>query len=182
MSLPKSRRKYADRTRWVRVLERAFKVRRLEDERFSGYVTRLDIGKVREPLFATAVGRRLCVADAGYTWLQHFPDGARYCVTTVLNPDGEVVQHYIDVADKLGVSDEDIPWWDDLYLDVLVVPGVGSEIVDEDDLEQGLIEGVVTEADAAQAHSEAKRLKTLIDGNAFPLLELAAQHAALFEA
>ena len=182
MSLPESRRKYADRTRWVRVLERAFKVRRLEDKRFSGYVTCLDIVKVREPLFVTSVGQRLCVADAGYTWLQHFPDSTRYCVTTVLNPGGEVVQHYLDVADKLGVSGEGIPWWDDLYLDVLVVPGVGSEIVDEDDLEQGLIEGVVTEADAARAHTEAERLKTLIDADAFPLLEFAAQHAALFEA
>ncbi len=181
MSLPESRRKYADRTRWVRVLERCFAVKRLETETFTGYVTRLDIVKVREPLFKTSVGRRLCVADAGYAWLQHFPDGERYCVTTVLNPDGEVVHFYVDVADKTGVSEENVPWWDDLYLDVLVVPGVGSEIVDEEDLEQGLAEGVVTEEDAEGARAEANRLKRLVDGDDFPLLNLAPQHADLFE-
>ncbi len=181
MSLPASRRKYADRTRWVRVLERSFAVRRLEASNFSGYVTRLDIVKVLEPLYKTSVGRRLCLADAGYTWLQHFPDSERYCMTTVLNPVGEVVHFYIDVADTTGVSEENVPWWDDLYLDVLVVRGVGSEIVDEDDLEQGLAEGVVTEGDAERARAEAKRLRGLIDADDFPLLKLAPHHAGLFE-
>lgn len=186
MSLPESRRKYADRTRWVRVLERCFAVKRLETSDFSGFVTRLDILRVREPLFVTSVGKRLCIADAGYSWLQHFPDSgfsdrARYCVTTVLNPDGEVVHFYIDVADRLGVSEEGIPWWDDLYLDVLVVPGVGSEIVDEDDLEQGLSQGVITKEDAEGARAEADRLKNLIDHGELPLLDLAPKHVELFE-
>ena len=181
MSLPASRRKYADRTRWVRVLERSFAVGRLETPAFSGYVTRLDIVKVLAPLYKTSVGRRLCLADAGYTWLQHFPDGERYCVTTVLNSDSEVVHFYIDVADKTGVSEENVPWWDDLYLDVLVVPGVGSEIVDEDDLEQGLADGVIIEEGAERARAEAKRLKGLIDADDFPLLKLAPHHAGLFE-
>lgn len=181
MSVSESRRKYADRTRWVRVLERSFAVKRLETADFSGFVTRLDILKVLEPLFKTSVGRRLCIADAGYTWLQHFPDGARYCVTTMLNPAGEVVQHYIDIADKTGVSEENVPWWDDVYLDVLVVPGVGSDIVDEDDLEQGLSQNVIKKEDAEGARAEAERLKNLIDKGEFPLLKLAPKHVELFE-
>ena len=180
MSIPESRRKYADRTRWVRILERSFAVKRLETSDFSGYITRLDILKVLEPLYKTSVGQRLCIADAGYIWLQHFPDDARYCVTTVLSPEREVVHFYIDVADKTGVSEENVPWWDDLYLDVLVVPGVGSEIVDEDDLRAGLSEGVITEEDAEGARAEAERLKTLVDAEDFPLLELIPQHADLF--
>lgn len=181
MSVPESRRKYADRTRWVRVLERRFAVKRLETADFSGFVTRLDILNVLEPLFVTSVGQRLCIADAGYTWLQHFPAGERYCVTTVLNPAGEVVQNYIDIADKTGVSEENVPWWDDVYLDVLVVPGMGSEIIDEDDLKSGLANGVIDEEDAERARAEAERLKNLIDKGEFPLLKLAPQHAALFE-
>ena len=181
MSVPESRRKYADRTRWVRVLERSFAAKRLETPDFSGFVTRLGIVKVLEPLYVTSVGQRLCIADAGYTWLQHFPDNSRYCVTTVLNPAGEVVHFYIDIAAKTGVSEENVPWWDDVYLDVLVVPGVGSEIIDEDDLESGLADGVVQEEDAERARAEAKRLKSLIDNGEFPLLNLAPQHAALFE-
>ncbi|CAN5738614.1 DUF402 domain-containing protein [soil metagenome] len=181
MSVPESRRKYADRTRWVRVLERSFAVKRLETTEFNGFVTRLNLLKVLEPLFVTSVGQRLCIADAGYTWLQHFPDNSRYCVTTVLNPAGEVVHFYIDIADKTGVSDEGIPWWDDVYLDVLAVPGVGSEIIDEDDLKEGLAQGVISEEDAERARAEADRLKSLIDKGEFPLLDLAPKHVELFE-
>lgn len=173
-----NRRKYADRARWARVTDRRFAIRRLETPAFQGFVTRLDILGVAEPLVVHELGLRLTIADLGYVWLQHFPDGADFALTTVLEPAGAVVHWYLDVAAGVGVSEEGVPYWDDLYLDVIKVPGVGAELIDEDDLARGLADGEITEADAEAARRTAALLLEQVRRDELPLLELAASHAA----
>lgn len=180
MPLSKTRRKYADRTRWVRVVERKFTVKKLGTRAFTGYVTRLELLNVREPLCVTELGKRFTIADDGFTWLQHFPRGEAYCLTTQLNARGKVVHYYVDIANKTGVTDG-IPWWDDLYLDIIIVPGRGAKIVDEDDLERALAKGIITKSHAKRARAEAKRLKALIDQDRFKLLHLSKKHFRTFD-
>ena len=179
--LAASRRKYADRTRWMRVTKRTFTVKEVESRAFKGYVTRLEILKVKKPLYVSEFGKRFAIADNGYTWLQHFPKGERYCLSTMFTAKGKVAQWYLDIAHKTGVSDEGIPWWDDLYLDIIIVPDKGAQIVDEDDLEQALAKNKISKHMAKEARAEAKRLKALIDEYEFPLLALSEKHFKRFE-
>lgn len=181
MKLARSRRKYADRKRWARVTERKFSIKRVKSRAFTGYVTRLEILKVKEPLCVEEFGKRFAIADNGYTWLQHFPKGEPYCLTTIFTAKGKVAHWYLDIAAKTGATEKGIPWWDDLYLDIVIVPGKGAEIVDENDLSEALAKGKITKCVAKEARSEAKRLKALIDTDAFPLLALSEQHYKRFD-
>jgi uncharacterized protein len=70
------KRKIASHDGWKRILESRFQMTQLEIPSFSGVVTRFDMVKVREPLFVNYNTERLCIADAGFTWLQHFPTKA----------------------------------------------------------------------------------------------------------
>jgi predicted RNA-binding protein associated with RNAse of E/G family len=101
----------------------------------------LSLHKVERKLIVQYQDEELCLAAEGYLWLQQFPLDSNFCVTTMLNQNHEVVQRYIDISRVNGVSDEGIPYWDDLYLDVIVLPDGSLFIQDEDELEEALRQG-----------------------------------------
>ena len=71
---------------------------------------------------------------------------------------GELVQWYIDISYQNGLSDEHIPWMDDLYLDIVVLPN-GE---DADELEDALLNGSIDRSLYNLARQETARLHSLI--------------------
>ena len=45
----------------------------------------------------------------------------------------------------MGMGPDGIPWYGDLYLDVIALPDGRSEIIDGDELEQALVVGAVNQ-------------------------------------
>lgn len=172
----KLKRKSANRVPWPRVLARRFTVKTLDQADYRGYVTLLCLDKVRSPLYTKWQGQEICLADSGYTWLQHFPVGTQYTLTTQFDAQGQVVQWYIDICWQHGVDENGIPWWDDLFLDVIVFPGGEFEIVDGEDLDAAMQNGIVDEAQHQQAWSVATSLIQMIERNEFELLSLSSHH------
>ena len=179
-----NRIKSAAREDWRRVTERSFEVVRLEHPHFIGHVTKLSIHALIEPLYVTGFGRRFCVADAHFVWLQHFPQGTHYTMTTMLDAAGRVVQWYFDICEEHGLDEAGVPWWYDLYLDVyldvVVLPTGEAQIFDGDELEAALSAGEVTQEDAALAWREANALLEQIQENRLPLLRLSLEHVKKF--
>lgn len=131
-------RKFADRPNWKRMLERRFKLSYVEGNDFSGYVSAIFMDKVREPLIVEVAGQQLPIVDNGYIWLQHLPDNENYSLTTMYNSQGNVVQWYFDISKQNGVNAEGIPYFDDLYLDVVILPSSEIIILDENELLEAL--------------------------------------------
>ena len=128
----------------------------MDEPGFAGHVALHLIDAMAAPLVGAVSGVRL--ADAGYAWLSHFPDGARHVVTTMVDAEGDVVQWYVDVCREHGLGPDGVPWWDDLYLDVVVRPTGEALLLDEDELELALAAGYVTPAEYDLAWREARRL------------------------
>ena len=170
----------AAREDWRCVTERSFEVARLEHPQFTGYVTKLGIHAITEPFCVTGFGRRFCVADAGFTWLQHFPKGTHYTMTTMVDAAGRVVHWYFDICKEHGLDEAGVPWWHDLYLDIVVLPTGEAQIFDGDELETALQRGEVTREDAALAWREANALLEKIQENRLPLLTLSLEHVKKF--
>lgn len=172
------KRKYGNRSDWKRILERRYAQKYLESCDFTGYVTLLHTLKVTQPLFDSYGEKKLCIVDEGYMWLQQFPLKEKHSVTTMYDKCGNVVQWYIDICLENGMEDG-IPYMDDLYLDIVVLPS--GEVIekDADELERAFLTGVIDKTLYDMAWEEAVRLIWQIDTKKFGLLDLSKTHKEL---
>jgi predicted RNA-binding protein associated with RNAse of E/G family len=148
----------------------------MDGDEFRGLVTLYRIHELREPLWKEYNGRKLCLADRGYLWMQHFPRGEHFVVTTMFDDKNRVVQWYIDICKTQGLTDQQVPWFDDLYLDVVVLPSGEVFLLDEDELEDAVRKGVVSNKDAALARKTAGRLLSAIRNGRFRYFTLSLKH------
>ncbi|WP_308634902.1 DUF402 domain-containing protein [Paenibacillus silvisoli] len=170
------KRKHGDRADWKRVLEREYAQAYLDDEHFRGHITLLNLFKVTEPLYVSYGDKRICIVNDGYAWLQQFPSDRHHAVTTMFDDKGQVVQWYIDICCKNGVGPDEVPWMDDLFLDIVVLPT--GEVIrkDADELEEALASGAIDSALYQLAKEEADRLISLIHESRFALLHQSDNH------
>lgn len=169
------KRKYGDRSTWKRVTKREYIQSFLDTEQFKGYVTLLQVQRVSEPLIVTYGEKNVCIVNDGYSWLQHFPSEERYSLTTMFDSNGDVVQWYIDICNSNGMEN-DIPWLDDLFLDIVVLPSGEIIQLDADELEEALAGGIIDNDLYDAACDEAERINSLINSNQFVLMNLAKEH------
>jgi predicted RNA-binding protein associated with RNAse of E/G family len=170
------KRRFADRSDWKRVRERKFDVVYIQSPAFTGYVTRLLLRQVSEPFYAEIMGRSYCLADTNFCWLQHFPEGTNYTLTTMFDGTGAVVQWYIDICGSRGVGDDGIPWFDDLYLDIVVLPSRKAVLLDSEELDVALAKGEIDGAQYDLARREAQMLLQEIASGRMALLDLSVRH------
>lgn len=159
------KRTYADRPNWRRIIEKKFKLTYIEEKEFKGNVSIIYIDKVREPLVLEVAGENLCLAGDGFIWMQHFPKDCNYALTTMFNAKQEVVQWYFDICNGNKINPSGIPYYDDLYLDVVLLPTGKILLLDEDELEQALKENDITADQYELAYFEARKLMQNIQKN-----------------
>ncbi|MBP1994449.1 DUF402 domain-containing protein [Paenibacillus eucommiae] len=170
------KKKFGDRLDWKRVAKRAYAQAYLENDDFTGYITLIRMDQVTEPLFAQYGDKNLCIVDTGYMWLQHFPVGKLHSVTTMFDAAGHIVQWYIDICQGNEIDERSVPWFNDLYLDLIVLPT--GEVFEKDaaELDEALSKGVISEFAYIQAWEETHRLMELIKAGKFDLLKLTESH------
>lgn len=170
------RTKRADRLDWRRVLARRFVVQRIDSADYHGYVTLLRLDEVSEPLYVNFGQQRVCIADRGYDWVQHFPDGAPYVLLAAFDGQGELVQWYIDVVAGIGIDECGVPWYEDLYLDIVISPTGETLLLDVDELDEALRQGEVTQSQYDFAWRQVSVLLDALEDDLFPLLWLSDVH------
>jgi predicted RNA-binding protein associated with RNAse of E/G family len=171
-------RKYGDRSNWKRVIKREYTQSFLDTEEFKGYITLLKVHRVSEPLFVQYGEKRVCIVDDGYIWLQHFPSEKRYSLTTMFDSNGEIVQWYIVICLRNGFENN-IPWLDDLFLDIVVLPTGEVIQLDGDELEEALKTGIINKTLYKTACYEADKINSLIKSSEFELMNLSKVHKEL---
>jgi uncharacterized protein len=172
------KRKYGNRSGWSRVLQRKYAQSFLDTREFKGYITLLHIKQVTEPLIVDYGDENICIAEKGYLWLQQFPMDKNHSVTTMFNTNGDVVQWYIDICLCNGI-DNNNPWMDNLFIDIVVLPSGELFEKDADELEEALLEGIIEKEHYDLARNEASKLKRLISQGKFELMQLSTPHKEL---
>ncbi len=173
------KRKYGDRSHWMSVLERRYTQTYLETEGFKGHVTLLELGKVSKPLFVKYYEKNVCIVENGYLWLQHFPSDRHHSLTTVFDDKGQVVQWYIDICYQNGFSADNVPWIDDLFLDIVVLPTGEVFQLDVEELDEALLNGTIDKPLFNIAIQEAESIGRQVNEGNFPLLKLSVEHKNL---
>lgn len=170
------KRKYCDHRGWQRIVSSSYEQLSVSDREFNGYLTLFVIDAVREPLCVPVCGQTVCIADSGFSWLQQIPLNTDHVVTTMFDANGQVVQWYIDIRSDMGLGEDHVPWFDDLYLDLVVSPNGKFELLDADELQDAFDNGVIDKVLYDRAWQEARHLQTLIEQNQLKLLTLANDH------
>lgn len=167
------KRKRADRHPWPRVTRSRYRAWRLDAPLFRGYVSVFWIDQVREPLLLPFLGHHLTIADAGHLWLQLFPDGVPHTLTAMVDERGAIVQWYVDICHAHGQDADGSLWYDDMYLDVVMLPTGELEIIDGEELDDALDRAQVTPDEYAEAWREAIRVRAAIEASNYPLMAVA---------
>ncbi|MFB4328017.1 DUF402 domain-containing protein [Paenibacillus sp. CR_12] len=108
--------------------------------------------------------------------MQHFPSESNYCVTTMLNEKKEIIQWYFDISKNIEISDQGVPFGDDLYLDVIVFPNGNLYIKDEDELEEALNSNDIELEDYNLAKSNMKDLIKEIESMENKIIKNGLEH------
>jgi uncharacterized protein len=166
------KRKFADRSDWKRILEKEYRLVRCDLESFQGWIAEFKMLRVREPLFVQNLETTICIADAGFTWLHYLRDAAKHVITAMHDPSGAIAQWYIDIVLEHGFDDRGVPYFDDLYLDIVVSPDGRFEVQDANELEDALKAGVISQAQFDLAWRETNRLVGLLESGGLNLRDL----------
>ena len=163
-------RKYTTRPKWKRVPQKRYYQTYLETAEFKGYAALLCLDSVRLPLWVRAQGKPVCIVDTGYSWLQYFPINEHYALSTVFGADNQPIYWYIDICLQTGIGDDNIPWMDDLYLDIAVIPTGEVELLDADELEEDLQTGDIGSSEYDLVFRVATELMARISQKSFALM------------
>ena len=87
------------------------------------------------------------------------PQNDWYCITAMMDENGDIILWYIDMIASQGIDVDGVPYFDDLYLDLVVYPD-GTIIVDDmDELEEALSKKDITQAQFNLAIETSHRLQ-----------------------
>ncbi len=145
------------RDNWRRVVSKSFRYAEKTYGDFCCVVGLLTINEVTAPLKRTMFGNEIVLADKGYHWLQIAPKGESWWLTAMIDPNDNIVQYYFDITDRNILDGENSRFYD-LYLDVVVLPDGNATILDSDELDAALKDGIITDAQYESATTTANRL------------------------
>ena len=150
------KKRFADgRNKSNHILEKEYKNMRIDNEEFKGNISLLDIKKVKFPWYVDEEKR--CILADNFKWLEIYPDGENYCLTVIYDNKENVSEWYYDIARRVG-EENGIPYEDDLYLDVVIVPDGRIHLLDKDELQEAFEKRELSKEVYDMAYRVANRL------------------------
>lgn len=154
---------------WKVITRKNHRFQKIQRQEFSGYVSMIEMLEVSSPQVWDFRGEKITVCRAGYRWFSLLPSEGSYCITAMLDENGRIVLWYIDMIASQGIDEEGVPYFDDLYLDLIVRPN--GEVIedDRDELEEAFKQRDITrqQFELASRTGRALREGLLSDIDAF---------------
>lgn len=98
-----------------------------------------------------------CIMDNNYKWLEFYEYNSKVKLTAIYDENNEIIEWYFDIAREIG-KEKDVPYEDDLYLDVVVTPTGKIILLDEEELKDALNRMEITNIEYENAYKEANQL------------------------
>ncbi|MBO5032361.1 MAG: DUF402 domain-containing protein [Lachnospiraceae bacterium] len=144
---------------WKCITSKNRRGRTVHTDGFTGYVGLMHIEKVSEKQVWNYNGEKLVVCDNNYHWLTIMPGDDYYCITVMMNEINDIQVCYIDMIDSQGFDADGVPYFYDLYLDLIVYPD-GTVIEDDmDELKEALDKGDINLSQFDKAVHTSEKLK-----------------------
>ncbi len=138
------KRKRLDRDIWTRITVKRYVQKQIRKDTFDGIVSVLYIDEVSSPSRWKLPDEEITICDKGMKWLQILPADEYYLITAMMDR-GKILLWYIDIIAGQGLDGDGVPFYDDLYLDLVVRPNKAILIDDMDELEDALNDKDITQ-------------------------------------
>lgn len=156
---------------WKCIKSKKLKGKQVSADFLKGYIGLVEIEEVSEKQIWKFNGEDIIVCDNGLKWLSILPQNDFYCITAMMNANNDILLWYIDMIAEQGIDTDGVPYFDDLYLDLVVYPD-GTIIVDDmDELEEALSAKDITQEQFELAISTSDKLKNGLLSNVDTFIE-----------
>lgn len=136
-----------------------YQQKRVDRNYFKGYIAKVKANKVENPFDVSIDGQTWCVINTNYIYYIAYPDNENYALTIIYDENENIVQWYFDVAKSLGIENN-IPFEEDLYIDLVIRPNGEYFILDEDELLEARDNNLITDDDVKLAYKVVKDLES----------------------
>ena len=162
------RKKLTTKTHTRDVIE--FETKMYDEKDIGCFVVVKKINKTSKP-FITKKGELL--VDDGYMLIEITPKNSNYNVRVFYDAERNILQRYIDICKSTGFDTEaNAPYYDDLFLDIIIGRTGDVRVLDEDELEEALSSGVITKDEYDFAVNLKDELLTEIEQKSNKFIEL----------
>ena len=123
------------------------------------YLSIKKINEIDQPFVVNRTGKSIIYIDNGYYIVEFTPLNQFYNARAYLNSKADVIGYYFDISKGNGVE-ENIPYYNDLYLDIIFSPNEEKFITidDENELLDALKIGEITKKEFDFAKDTCSRL------------------------
>lgn len=135
----------------------------INNEDMDYYLCIKKINKINPPFVLHEFGEDIVHIDNGYYIVEYTPKNKLYNARVYIDNNKNIIDYYFDVSSENGLEDK-IPYYDDLYLDVLYYPNQNDLVLYDDmnELENALKDKKITQEQFDSAISTAEQLVTEI--------------------
>jgi len=103
----------------------------------------------------------ITTANKGYKWITKWEVGKNYVITGNIDDKGNLLSYYCDICSSVERNGDNFSFTD-WYLDVFLPVGGVPEILDEEELEEALVAGYLTNEQANTAKVTADKVVSLL--------------------
>lgn len=139
----------------------------VKNDDLNSYITLKEVKEVTEPHVIPVNGKWITKLDKGFTIIEYSPLDKLYNVRVHVNDKGEILEYYFDIIlqnEIRHIDGQDIPFYNDLYLDVILYTKKATRATpfilldDRDELKAALKNGKIDEEEYNLAYEEANKL------------------------
>lgn len=150
----------------------------VKDESLNSYITLKEVNDLTKPHKIPVNGRWITKLDKNYTILEYTPLDKLYNVRIHINDKEQILEYYFDIIlqnEIRKIEGKDIPFYNDLYLDVIYYQKVATQtdnfilLDDRDELKDALNDGKIDQEEYDLAYEVANSLmeELLTNNNIF---------------
>ena len=158
------KQKSMSRSSWTRILDKEYVIMDITYNNSNGKIGLLYIKDVKEPLIKSYNNEKIVIVDKGYYWLQIGLKDKNYWITAIYDNNKNLIQYYIDITRNNYINSND-PYFEDLFLDVVIFPNGNYITLDINELNQALSEKIITEQEFNMALDTANDVTKSILSN-----------------
>lgn len=160
------------RSDWSRILRREYISRDHQMYGRRGKESLLVIREVTGPLMVRDGGEDVLIAEKDYAWVQIALEGLPFWLTAMYDAQGQLIQIYFDITAGNRFDDPENPTFVDMYLDIVVNSRGELYVMDQDELDEALAEGTITQEEWNKASAACERLHAYLEENREAVTEL----------